>query len=238
MRQNPGAPLDMEWIAAMRLDDGTIAARAAACSGAWAGAATTAIERHALATAIRCLDLTSLRAENPLEEVHALCEQARDPLGGMSATHAPDDLHVAAVCVFPEAVAAAVHALDHTEVSVAAACGFPDGRRPAPGILAEIRRAVAAGAREIDAVLDRDLIAGERWKELYDRVRRFREAAGDGVLKVILRSGVLPSGQHVARAGLTCAMAGADFLKTSTGRDRVNATLEAVGEHLYGRDSG
>lgn len=227
MTRNPGTRLDPIWIRETRLDDAWLSDRAAGCARAAADSTSGDAEARSLRTAVRCLDHTSLPRDDPLRGVGTLCEEARAPLAGISAAPEDRDVMVASVCVFPEAVAAAVAALDGSSLPVAAACGFPDGSASADRLALEIRRASEAGAREIDAVVDRDLIVGEQWEALYERVRLMREESGGLRLKVILRSGTLPSGSHVARASLACAMAGADFIKTSTGLDGINATTEA-----------
>jgi deoxyribose-phosphate aldolase len=210
-----------------------------------AAAMSAAVEVHELLTAIACLDLTSLRTEESPGTIAGLCRRARSPLEGLS-LETLDGTRVgtvAAVCVYPSFVTAAVELLMGTGIPVAAACGFPTGAEPLDRQLAVIEAAVRSGAREIDVVVDRSLIVAADWFGLYERVRSWREAAGGAVLKVILRSGVLPSGTHTMRAGVACAMAGADFLKTSTGTDRVNATLPAGvamarAIRLYGRETG
>jgi deoxyribose-phosphate aldolase len=136
------------------------------------------------------------------------------------------DLTVAAVCVYHVFVETAVEALAGSGIPVAAvSAGFPAGLNPLPQRLAEIRASVAAGAAEIDVVITRAHVLTGRWDALYDEVRAFREACGAAHLKTILATGELATLRNVARASAVCLMAGADFIKTSTGKEAVNATL-------------
>jgi deoxyribose-phosphate aldolase len=135
-------------------------------------------------------------------------------------------VHVAAVCVYHSMVETAVEALEGSAIPVAAvSTGFPAGMSPLPERIAEIRASVSAGAAEIDIVLTRSHILTQNWQALYDEVRAFREACGDAHLKTILATGELGTLRNVARASLVSMMAGADFIKTSTGKETVNATL-------------
>jgi deoxyribose-phosphate aldolase len=123
-------------------------------------------------------------------------------------------------------VAVALDALKGSGIPVAAgSTGFPAGMTPLPVRIAEIRASVAAGAAEIDVVVTRAHILTGNWRALYDEVRAFREACGDAHIKTILATGELGTLRNVARASLVCMMAGADFIKTSTGKESVNATL-------------
>ncbi len=227
MAHNPGTAFDPDWIQRTSLDNGRAAARALRHAGAANRAASLYAETAALTTAVRCLDLTSLRAKSAMADVEALCSEARSPLAAVSVDGSAADISVAAVCVFPHSVEAAVTALGDSPIAVAAACGFPEAEDPMERRIGEIRRSAASGAREVDSVIDRQLILDEEWAGLYDQVRSLRDASAGLLLKIILRSGTLPTSSHVVRAGLTCAMAGADFLKTSTGMDSINATPAA-----------
>jgi deoxyribose-phosphate aldolase len=133
---------------------------------------------------------------------------------------------VAAVCVYHSMVAPALDALEGSGIPVAAvSTGFPAGLSPLPVRVAEIKASVAAGAAEIDIVVTRSHILTQNWQALYDEVRAFREACGDAHIKTILATGELGTLRNVARASLVCMMAGADFIKTSTGKESINATL-------------
>lgn len=227
---NHGTALDPDWLRRIDLDDDSVAARARRyVAGVRESDATVArvTESEELMQAVACLDLTSLGADDSDTRVEALCAEARAPLASASPEGPSRATTVAAVCVLPASVAAAVAALGDSPVPVAAACGFPAGEGTVEQKIDETRLAAESGAREIDVVIDRRLILGEEWRDLYDEVRKLRDASAGLTLKVILRTGTLPTSSHVARAGLTCAAAGADFLKTSTGMEPVNATLEA-----------
>ncbi|MBI2614113.1 MAG: deoxyribose-phosphate aldolase, partial [Gemmatimonadetes bacterium] len=133
---------------------------------------------------------------------------------------------VAAVCVYHALVETAAEALEGSGIPVAAvSTGFPAGLSPLPQRLQEIRASLAAGAREIDVVITRSHVLTGRWDKLYDEVRAFREACGEARVKTILATGELGTLRNVAKASLVCMMAGADFIKTSTGKESVNATL-------------
>jgi deoxyribose-phosphate aldolase len=135
-------------------------------------------------------------------------------------------IHTAAVCVYHNLVPVAVAALAGTNIPVAAvSAGFPAGQNPLPLRLKEIEASVAAGAQEIDIVIPRAAVLTGNWQELYDQVRAFREVCGEAHMKAILATGELGTLRNVARAGHVCMMAGADFIKTSTGKETVNATL-------------
>jgi deoxyribose-phosphate aldolase len=133
---------------------------------------------------------------------------------------------VGAVCVYHRFVPTAVEALEGSGIPVAAvSAGFPAGLSPLAQRLDEIRASVAAGAEEIDIVITRSHVLTEDWRALYDEVRAMRETCGDAHIKTILATGELGTLRNVARASVVCMMAGADFIKTSTGKEPVNATL-------------
>jgi deoxyribose-phosphate aldolase len=135
-------------------------------------------------------------------------------------------IKVAAVCVYHRFVETAAHAVAGSGVRVAAvSTGFPAGLSPVQERVAEIRRSVAAGADEIDVVITRALVFGGRWQELYDEIAEFKRACGSAHMKVILGTGDLLTLRNVARASVVAMMAGADFIKTSTGKEPTNATL-------------
>ena len=181
-----------------------------------------------LVKAITCIDLTTLAGDDTPDRVQRLCAKARHPLRGdlveaLGLDHAPT---VGAVCVYPTMVAPAVKALDGSGIPVASvATGFPAGLMPLPLRLEEIRYAVGEGAREIDIVITRQHVLDQNWQALYDEIRAMREACGDAHLKTILATGDLKTLRNVHRASMVAMMAGADFIKTSTGKEDVNATL-------------
>jgi deoxyribose-phosphate aldolase len=178
----------------------------------------------ALDLAIRCMDLTTLEGVDTTGKVVAMCAKAIRP-NPIDATVPP----VAAVCLYPQLVPVAVSALKGTSVKVASVAGtFPAGLGPLPARLAEIRDVVAAGAHEVDIVLNRSLFLGGRYAECFEELVAAREAAGEAHLKVILETGELGSYDRIRQASLLAMAAGADFIKTSTGKIGVNATLPSA----------
>ncbi len=175
------------------------------------------------------MDLTTLSGDDTPGRVRRLCAKARRPvradlLEAMGASQLP--IRVGAVCVYHRFVSTAVEALEGSGIPVAAvSAGFPAGLSPLEQRLDEIRASVAAGAEEIDIVITRSHVLTEDWRALYDEVRAMRETCGDAHIKTILATGELGTLRNVARASVVCMMAGADFIKTSTGKEPVNATL-------------
>ena len=174
-----------------------------------------------------CIDLTTLSGDDTARRVERLCAKARQPI-------APDLLEAlgmapittGAVCVYHEMIPAARRALEGTNIPIAAvSTGFPAGLSPLELRIREIEMSVEAGASEIDIVISRRHVLSGDWQALYDEMRAFREACGEAHVKAILATGELGSLRNVARASLVCMMAGADFIKTSTGKESVNATL-------------
>ncbi len=185
---------------------------------------TRASERAALDLVIRCMDLTTLEATDTADEIVAVCEKAARP-----DTSDPAVASVAAVCVFPQWVPVAVHELRGTAVAVASVAGaFPSGRGPLELRLMEIRDVVAAGAGEVDIVLNRSLFLHARYAEAFEELAAAREVAGAACLKVILETGELGAYGRVRQAALLAMAAGADFIKTSTGKVGVGAKLPAA----------
>lgn len=197
--------------------------------------------------AIACMDLTTLSGDDTEERVRRLCAKARQPVRqdllkslGMEEL----EIKVAAVCVYHRFIETARRATEGTGIRVAAvSTGFPAGLSPFQERVAEIRRSVDAGAHEIDTVITRALVFGGKWQELYDEIAEFKQACGHAHLKVILGTGDLLTLRNVARASFVAMMAGADFIKTSTGKEPANATLpvglvmtRAIRE--YGQETG
>ncbi|MFC6490805.1 deoxyribose-phosphate aldolase [Nitratireductor sp. GCM10026969] len=182
-----------------------------------------------LVNAVRCIDLTTLSGDDTEGRVKRLCAKARNPL----AQHLKEGLGIAgmplttgAVCVYPTMVAHAVKALRGTDIPVASvATGFPAGLMPLKLRLEEIRYAVGEGAGEIDIVITREHVLKNDWAALYDEVAAMREACGKAHLKAILATGDLKTLRNVYAASMVAMQAGADFIKTSTGKESVNATL-------------
>lgn len=181
-----------------------------------------------LLRAVSCMDLTTLSGDDTEGRVKRLCAKARHPIRPdiLEKLGFDEPLTTGAVCVYHSMVETAVEALKGTDIPVAAvSTGFPAGLAPLETRLAEIRASVAAGAREIDIVISRRYVLTGDWKALYDEVKAFREACGEAHMKAILATGQLGSITKVAKASMVCMMAGADFIKTSTGMEPVNATL-------------
>ena len=182
-----------------------------------------------LLRAVTLIDLTTLSGDDTNGRVRRLCAKARRPvrtelLEAMNAAQLP--IRAAAVCVYHSFVATALEALQGSGIPVAAvSTGFPAGLSPFEQRIAEIGASVAAGAEEIDVVITRSHVLTENWPALYEEVRAMRRACGDAHIKTILATGELGTLRNVARASLVCMMAGADFIKTSTGKEAVNATL-------------
>ena len=225
--RNPGVPLDLDLIRAIRVNRSAVERRAATLPKR----RTVKKEWQAawLLRAITCIDLTTLQGDDTPGNVLRLCAKARAPLRrdlaqalGVEAL----GITVGAVCVYHALVPTAVTALEGSGIPVAAvSTGFPAGLNPFPQRLEEIQASVEAGADEIDVVITRAHVLTGDWAALYDEVRAFRDACGRAHMKVILATGELATFTNVARASLAAMMAGADFIKTSTGKEPVNATL-------------
>jgi deoxyribose-phosphate aldolase len=223
--RNDGMALDLDWVASVQANTSAIERRAATLPGR--RSVKKDYQAAWLCKAISLIDLTTLAGDDTEGRVRRLCAKARQPVSrelldklGMTG------LTVGAVCVYHDMVATAVEALEGTHIPVAAvSTGFPAGLSPFPLRIAEIGESVRAGAREIDIVISRRLVLTGNWQGLYDEMREMRAACGDAHVKAILATGELGTLRNVARASLVCMMAGADFIKTSTGKEGVNATL-------------
>ena len=227
--RNSGMPLDLDWVYDARVNRSAVERRTATLPGRrsikkdWQAAW--------LLRAITCIDLTTLAGDDTPGRVRRLCAKAKQPLRPdmMQALGlAGQEITVAAVCVYPSRVRDAVEALKGTDIPVAAvATGFPAGQTPLPQRVAEIEQAIEAGAREIDVVINRTHVLTGNWRALYDEIRLFRQTCGEAAhMKTILATGELGTYRHVYQASLVAMMAGSDFIKTSTGKESVNATLE------------
>ena len=224
---NIGIPLDLNWIQEVRVNTSAVERRAASQTAR----RTVKKEWQAawLLRAITCMDLTTLSGDDTDERVRRLCAKARQPVQQELAEKLGIQelgVKVAAVCVYHTFIETALEALAGSGVHVAAvSTGFPAGLSPLAERVAEIRRSVEAGAHEIDVVITRAHVFGGRWQALYDEIAAFRQACGAAHMKVILGTGDLLTLRNVARASFVAMMAGADFIKTSTGKEPTNATL-------------
>jgi deoxyribose-phosphate aldolase len=224
---NRGIPLDLNWIQEVRVNTSAVERRAAS----QVARRTVKKEWQAawLLRAISCMDLTTLSGDDTDERVRRLCAKARQPLQQELVQKLGIEelrIKVAAVCVYHTFVETALSALEGSGVHVAVvSTGFPAGLSPLAERVAEIRRSVEAGADEIDVVITRAHVFGGRWQALYDEIAAFKQACGAAHMKVILGSGDLLTLRNVARASFVAMMAGADFIKTSTGKEATNATL-------------
>ncbi|KPP86607.1 MAG: deoxyribose-phosphate aldolase [Rhodobacteraceae bacterium HLUCCO07] len=223
--RNAGMALDLDWVMRSQANRSAIERRVATL----AGRRTVKKEYQAawLCRAISCIDLTTLAGDDTAGRVHRLAAKARQPVrADLLDSLGMEGLRVGAVCVYHEMIAPARAALEGSGIPVAAvSTGFPAGLTPFHLRLAEIEESVKAGAEEIDIVISRRHVLTWDWAALYDEIRAFRAACGPAHLKAILATGELGTLRNVARASLVAMMAGADFIKTSTGKEAVNATL-------------
>jgi deoxyribose-phosphate aldolase len=227
VERNPGTALTPEWFESIQVNFSAAERRAATLSAR----RTVKKEYQAawLVKAVTCIDLTTLAGDDTPGRVHRLAMKARRPIrddivAALGLAESPPT--VGALCVYPTMVAPAVKALAGSGIPVASvATGFPAGLTPLPQRLAEIRYAVEEGAAEIDIVISRAHVLTQDWQALYDEVRAMREACGDAHLKAILATGDLKTLRNVYKASMVAMQAGADFIKTSTGKEDVNATL-------------
>jgi deoxyribose-phosphate aldolase len=227
IHRNPGFPLELDWVREVRVNRSAVERRAATIGtrrtvkkdwqAAW------------LLRAVTLMDLTTLAGDDTPGYVRRLCAKAMRPvrddiLEALGAQRL--GITTAAVCVYHQLVPTAVAALRGSNIPVAAvSTGFPAGLSPFPQRLAEVKASVDAGAREIDIVITRAHVLNGEWEALYEEVRAFRDACGAAHIKVILGTGELATLRNIARASMVAMMAGADFIKTSTGKESVNAVL-------------
>lgn len=225
--RNPGMELDLDWALGQKANRSAIERRAATIGtrrsvkkewqAAW------------LLKAVSCIDLTTLSGDDTPARVRRLCAKARQPvrqdiLDGLGMGDV--NLTTGAICVYHEMIETAVEALDGSGIPVAAvSTGFPAGLSPFHLRIREIEESVKAGAKEIDIVISRRHVLEGNWQALYDETCAMRAACGDAHMKAILATGELGSLRNVARASMITMMGGADFIKTSTGKESVNATL-------------
>jgi deoxyribose-phosphate aldolase len=223
--RNAGIPLDLEWVKSVQANTSAIERRAATLPGR--RSVKKDYQAAWLCKAISVMDLTTLSGDDTENRVKRLCAKAKQPVSPwLLSALGMEGLTTGAVCVYHDMVETAVKALEGTAIPVAAvSTGFPAGLSPFHLRIQEIRESVAVGAQEIDIVISRRHVLNGNWQALYDEMAEMREACGDAHVKAILATGELGTLRNVARASLVCMMAGADFIKTSTGKEPVNATL-------------
>ena len=225
--RNLGTPLDLALVRNARANKSAIERRAATIG------ARRSIKKEWQAAwllkAVTCIDLTTLSGDDTRGNVLRLCAKAKKPvrddiLDGLGVSS--EEIQVGAVCVYHNLIPYAVEGLDGANIPIAAvSTGFPAGQTPFALKIREIKESVKAGAGEIDIVVSRSHVLRGEWRELYREIKAYRESCGEAHLKTILATGELGTLRNVARASLVCMMAGADFIKTSTGKEPVNATL-------------
>lgn len=224
---NQGTVFHADWLEGIRVNKSAVERRTGSLGGRRAVKKDSQVAF--MLKAISCIDLTTLAGDDTPGRVRRLCGKARHPVRddileafGMSGMR----LTTGAVCVYHEMVEEAVAALEGSGVPVAAvSTGFPAGLAPMETRLEEIKRSVAAGAREIDIVVTRAHVLTGNWQALYDEVRAFKDACGPALMKSILATGEHGNLTQVGKASMVAMMAGSDFIKTSTGMEGVNATL-------------
>jgi deoxyribose-phosphate aldolase len=227
--QNPGTPLDLDWIKRVPVNSAEIEKSAQSLV---ARAGVTSQSTQDLLRAISVMDLTTLADDDTEERVRKLCARARQPLPAKLVARLCAEakgLHVAAVCIYDRFVPAALQELQGTGIRVATvSADFPKGIAPLEDRIAQVHRSVEAGAHEIDVVIKREHVLKGDWQTHYDEVAAFKAACRPRLMKVILATGELENIEKIARASIVAMMAGADFIKTSTGKETVNATVPAA----------
>ena len=223
--RNTGVDLDLDWVSSIQANTSAIERRASSI-----GSRRSIKKQHQAAwllQAVKCMDLTTLSGDDTTGRVRRLCAKAKNPISKTILEKLGlDSIKVGAVCVYHDMIGAAVSKLRGTGIPVAAvSTGFPAGLSPLPLRIAEIEYSVSAGASEIDIVISRRHVLKQNWEALYEEVQAFRKACGSAHMKTILATGELGTLRNVARASAVCMMAGADFVKTSTGKEPINATL-------------
>ena len=228
IKRNPGIPFDLGWVKDSIVNTSAVQRRAKSFGAR--RSVKKAWQAAWLLRAITMIDLTTLAGDDTPGKVRRMCAKARQPLrqdiiDGLGIGELK--LRAAAVCVYHQRVGDAVDALQGSGIPAAAvSTGFPAGLSPFEQRIEEIHQSVRQGAEEIDIVISREHVLRGDWQTLYDEVCQMRRACGDAHIKTILATGDLGPLWHVAQASKVCMMAGADFIKTSTGKESVNATLE------------
>ena len=225
--KNLGLDLDLDWVLSTQANTSAIERRANNI-----GTRRSIKKQYQAAwllKAITLIDLTTLSGDDTERRVERLCAKGKKPINeNLALALGVNDLAitVGAICVYHEMVKTAVMALKDSNIPVAAvSTGFPAGLSPLNLRIKEIRESVRAGAAEIDIVISRRHVLNGNWKALFKEVKSFKEACGESHMKAILATGELGTLRNVARASIVCMMAGADFIKTSTGKENINSTL-------------
>ena len=226
LERNPGMPLELDWIKNINVNLSAVQKRV-----------STLTKRRSikkewqvawLIKAITCIDLTTLSGDDTQGNVKRLCAKAKNPIRNdlLELTGINQKITTGAVCVYHELVEFAVSELKGFDIPVAAvSTGFPAGLTPYEQKIEEIKASVSSGAKEIDIVITRKNVLNNEWEKLYSEVSGYREACGDAHMKAIIATGDLSTLRNVAKASMVCMMAGADFIKTSTGKESTNANL-------------
>ncbi len=226
-KRNDGIPFDANLFKDININRSAVERRAATLSGR--RSVKKQWQAAWLLKALSCIDLTTLAGDDTKSNVHRLCAKAMSPVRlDVLKSMGMDDanIKVAAVCVYHNLILDAVDGLGNSNIPIAAvSTGFPAGNIPLAEKIKQIELSVAAGAKEIDIVVSRNLVLQSNWKALYDEVAACRKACGDAHMKTILATGEIPTYTKVAKASWVCMMAGSDFIKTSTGKESVNATI-------------
>ena len=226
-QRNEGIPFDASLFEDININRSAVERRAATLSGR--RSVKKEWQAAWLLKALSCIDLTTLSGDDTESNVLRLCAKAKSPvrLDVLKAMEMQNEnIHVGAVCVYHNLIKYAVKGLKGSSIPIAAvSTGFPAGNIPLAEKIKQIELSVAAGAKEIDIVVSRDLVLNSDWKELYNEVAACRKACGEAHMKTILATGEIPTYTKVAKASWVSMMAGSDFIKTSTGKESVNATI-------------
>ena len=227
---NPGVDFQLQWVNDIRVNRSAVERRIATLKNR--RSVKKQWQAAWLVKAVSCIDLTTLSGQDTPGKVRRLCAKARTPISlELQKALAIEDINITtgAVCVYHEMVPTAVAALEGSGIPVAAvSTGFPAGLSSFATRLQEIKASIAAGAREIDIVITRGHVLNGNWSALYDEVKAFKKACGDVHMKSIISTGELSTLNNVAKASMVSMMAGSDFIKTSTGMESTNATLEVT----------
>ena len=226
-KRNEGIPFDANLFKDITINRSAVERRAATLSGR--RSVKKQWQAAWLLKALSCIDLTTLSGDDTQSNVHRLCAKAKSPVRHdlLKAMEMQDEnITVAAVCVYHNFITDALEGLGDSEIPIAAvSTGFPAGNIPLKEKIKQIELSVAAGATEIDIVVSRNLVLQSDWNALYDEVAACRKACGEAHMKTILATGEIPTYSKVAKASWVSMMAGSDFIKTSTGKEPVNATI-------------